>query len=382
MSGQDFTTVVSVRIALGLFLAGLLFLSYRVLQLFLLPVAWAIILAYVTWPAYRRLRGLLGGYVNTSAFLMTLLLAGAFALPLLWVIAVLRNEVPSAYLAAIDFLSQGKEALPSYIGRLPWIGPEIERLVDLATQDPAALRAQLLQWVKPWADETLTVLGDIGRTGFKFAFALLTAFFLYRDGESLLDQARHLLLRLLGPRAAAYLHAIAGTTRAVLYGLILTALIQGALAGIGYWAAGLQAPVLLGVVTVVLALVPFGAPLVWGGVSIWLLATGHTWAAAGLAAWGAVVVSQIDNLLRPLVISSATRIPYLLVLFGVLGGISAFGLIGLFLGPIVISVLLAVWREWLEEQVLSDGSPVGHPASSTAGPAVPASKDHRTPPPA
>jgi predicted PurR-regulated permease PerM len=108
--------------------------------------------------------------------------------------------------------------------------------------------------------------------------------------------------------------------------------------------------VLLGVVTVVLALVPFGAPVVWGSVSIWLLATGATWAGVGLAAWGAVVVSQIDNLLRPLLISSATRIPYLLVLFGVLGGISAFGLIGLFLGPIVIAVLLAVWREWVGEQ--------------------------------
>ena len=121
MSGQDFTTVVSVRIALGLFLVGLLFLSYRVLELFLIPVAWAIILAYVTWPAYRRLRALLGACVSTSALLMTLLLAGAFALPLLWVIAVLRTEVPAAYLASIDFLSQGKEALPSYIARLPWI---------------------------------------------------------------------------------------------------------------------------------------------------------------------------------------------------------------------------------------------------------------------
>jgi predicted PurR-regulated permease PerM len=138
--------------------------------------------------------------------------------------------------------------------------------------------------------------------------------------------------------------------QAVLYGLILTALLQGTLAGLGYWAAGIRAPVLLGVVTVILALIPFGAPLVWGSVCIWLLLVGETWAGAGLALWGMLVVSQIDNLLRPLVISSVTRIPYLLVLFGVLGGISAFGLIGLFLGPITIAVLLAVWREWVGEQ--------------------------------
>jgi len=357
MSRSDLKTVVSMRIALGLFLAGLLFLSYRVLHLFLAPVAWALILAYVTWPVYRRLRRLLGAYVNTSALLMTLLLAGAFALPLLWAIAMLQAEVPTVYVALIDILSQGKEALPPSLLRIPWVGPEVERLLDLSTQDPAALRAQLAEWVKPLADETLSVLGDIGRTAFKFSFALLTAFFLYRDGESLLDQARRLLLRLLGSRAGGYLHAIGDTIQAVLYGLILTALIQGALAGLGYWVADVRAPVLLGVFTVVLALVPFGAPVVWGSVSIWLLVIGDTWAAAGLAAWGAAVVSQIDNLLRPLVISSATRIPYLLVLFGVLGGISAFGLVGLFLGPIVIAVLLAVWREWVEEQELSRPEP-------------------------
>jgi len=353
MSSPNFTTAVGARIALVLFLAGLLFLGYRVLQLFLVPVAWAIVLVYVTWPAHKRLQTLLSPRTNISALLATLLLACSFALPLLWVVAMLRSDVPAAHAAAIEFLSRGTESLPRAILNLPWIGTEIQRLVDLGAHDQAALRAHLVEWVKPWADETLLVLGDIGRNAFKFGFALLTAFFLYRDGESLLAQARQLLLRLLGHRADGYLHAIGGTMRAVLYGLILTALIQGALAGLGYWAVGIGAPVLLGVVTLLLALVPFGAPLVWGSVSIWLLATGETWPGVGLALWGTLVVSQIDNLLRPLVISSATRIPYLLVLFGVLGGISAFGLIGLFLGPIVIAILLAVWREWVDEQIVS-----------------------------
>lgn len=350
MRQPDFQSLPGVRIALGLFLAGLLFLSYRVLHLFLAPVAWAVILVFVTWPVYRPLRDRLGSYPNTSALLMTLLLGGAFAVPLLWVIAVLREEIPAAYLAFIDVVEQGKNALPHGIVRIPGLGPEIERIIELATADPQALRAELLQWWKPWADETIALLGDIGRMAFKVGFALLTAFFFYRDGERVLGQARTLLLRLLGGRADAYLHAIGGTLNAVLYGLIVTALIQGALAGLGYWAAGVRAPVLLGAVTVLLALVPFGAPVAWGTVSVWLVGTGQVWAGAGLAAWGAIVVSQIDNLLRPLVISTATRIPYLLVLFGVLGGISAFGLVGLFLGPIVIAVLLAVWREWLDEQ--------------------------------
>jgi len=129
--------------------------------------------------------------------------------------------------------------------------------------------------------------------------------------------------------------------------------------------------VLLGVLTAILALIPFGTPLVWGGVSAWLLLNGDFWAGVGLAAWGALVVSQIDNVLRPMVISSSTRIPYLLVLFAVLGGISAFGLLGLFLGPIVIAVLLAVWREWLDEQVpRGQLTFAGGPAAGEAPPPV------------
>lgn len=349
MDNANFTNLLGRRIALGLFLAGLLVLSYQVLRLFLVPVAWAVILVYVTWPLHRRLCGWLGRRPSVNATLMALFLALTFGLPLLGAVVMLRGEVPAAHQALVVFLAGGADALPPEVAGLPWIGPEIERLLELSAEDPEALRAQVLQWLKPWAEGSLKLLGDIGLTAFKFAFALLTAFFLYRDGESLLAQAGRLFRGLLGPRAGHYLKAMGDTTQAVLYGLVLTALLQGALAGAGYWAAGVQAPVLLGVVTAVFALVPFGTPLVWGAVSAWLLLTGQVWEGAGLAAWGALVVSQIDNLFRPLVISGATRIPYLLVLFAVLGGIAAFGLLGLFLGPIVIAVLLAVWREWVHE---------------------------------
>jgi predicted PurR-regulated permease PerM len=350
MRNPDFSNVLGRRIALGLFLTGLMVLSYRVLELFLVPVAWAIVLVSVTWPAYGPLRRLMGRYVGLSALVMTLLLGLTFALPLLWVIYLLRVEVPTAYASAIEILGQGPEILPPSVAHLPGIGPELERLLSLFSEDPAALRAQMVQWMKPWVDQSLAFLGDIGITAFKFTFALLTAFFFYRDGERLLDQSGRLLRGLLGDRSRDYLNAVDATIRAVLYGLVLTAVAQGALAGVGYWAAGVRAPAMLGVMTAIFALVPFGTPLVWGAVCLWLLASGETLAAAGLAAWGGLVVSQIDNLVRPLVISSATRIPYILVLFGVLGGIAAFGLVGLFLGPIVIAVLLAVWREWIEEQ--------------------------------
>jgi len=357
MPDAGFTRALGGRITLAAFLVGLLFLSYRVLHLFLAPVAWGLILVYVTWPLHRRLRSIMNPYAGLTAVLMTLLLALVFVLPLLWVIAMLRAELPAVYTHVVSLLNQGPDVLPPAVARIPWVGSELERLLSLAAEDPMALRHQALQWIKPLTDDSLKLVGDIGATAFKFVFALLSAFFFYRDGDRLLGQTRRLLAGLLGARAESYLGAIGDTTRAVLYGLVLTALLQGALAGAGYWAAGVQTPILLGAITAILALVPFGTPLVWGLVSLWLFLVGETWAAVGLAAWGALVVSQIDNLFRPMVISSTAGIPYILVLFAVLGGIAAFGLVGLFLGPIVIAVLLAVWREWIAEHRLPDPGP-------------------------
>ena len=313
------------RVILGLLLGGLLLLGHRVLHLFLVPVAWAIILAYVTWPVYRRLRLWLRGHPMGSALLMTLILSMTFALPVVWLLALLRAELPAVYQAVSGYLTQGPSALPESVVRIPWLGQELEQLLGQLVGDRASLQAQLAEWAKPWVDEVTVILGGVGRNLIKFGLAVLTAFFIYRDGETLLQQTRQILQRLLGERAKAYLIAVGDTTRAVLYGLVLTALAQGILAGLGYWVAGVRAPVLLGAVTAMFALIPFGTPLVWGAVGAWVLLAGHTWAGIGVLLWGLLVVSQVDNLIRPLVISSATRIPFLLVMFSVLGGIAAFG---------------------------------------------------------
>ncbi|HYN77647.1 MAG TPA: AI-2E family transporter, partial [Lamprocystis sp. (in: g-proteobacteria)] len=121
MYNTNFTNVFGARLALGLFLAALLYLSYQVLQLFLIPVAWAAILVYVTWPIYRRLRGLLGRKVNSSALLMTLFLTLTFALPLLWMVDMLRAEVPTAYARSVEILLSGPDSVPPAIAEIPWL---------------------------------------------------------------------------------------------------------------------------------------------------------------------------------------------------------------------------------------------------------------------
>ncbi|MGA3158440.1 MAG: AI-2E family transporter, partial [Steroidobacteraceae bacterium] len=136
------------------------------------------------------------------------------------------------------------------------------------------------------------------------------------------------------------------TVKAVLISLVLSALVQGVLGGVAYWIAGVRTPVMAAAVTAMAALIPFGAMVVWTAIVIWLVAVGKTFAATMLSLWCLLVLSWLDYLVRSIFISNATRAPFLIVLFGVLGGLAAFGLVGLFIGPAILGVLLAVWREW------------------------------------
>jgi predicted PurR-regulated permease PerM len=346
---DDQSFLTARRLILALALGGLLLLSFVVLRPFLVPIAWAGILASVSWPLYRRLRLWLRGRSTLAALLMTLLLTALFVLPVVWLGAMAQQEFALALRTVTARLAEGPLRLPDFVLHVPWLGEHVQELLANLQADPGILRTQLARLVDRWSDELITFVGGVGRNAVKLSFALLTLFFFYRDGETVAAQAQRVLRRFLGERVAQYLQAAENTVRAVVYGLLLTALAQGALAGVGYWLVGMNAPTLLGAITVLIALVPFGAPLIWGSIGLWLLLTGDTWAGVGLLAWGALMVSWVDNLVRPLVISNATRIPFLLVMFGVLGGVAAFGLIGLFVGPVILAVLIAVWREWLEE---------------------------------
>jgi predicted PurR-regulated permease PerM len=336
------------RAILALFLGGLLLLSYQVLNYFFVPVAWAGILAFVTWPVYERLERLAPGMPNLTALAMTITLAAAFVAPMVWLIAVMRTELVAAYALVRGELSLSTLHLPQFVLQIPWLGDQLHALLERLSSDRDAMRAEILQWLDPWIGKIGVLAGGVGHFIANMGFALLTVFFFYRDGARLAEQARQILRRFLGYRSHGYVKAVGDTTKAVVYGIVLTALVQAILAGLGYWAVGLEAPVLLGALTGLVALIPFGTPFVWGSAGVWLLLTGETMAGVGLLLWGALVVSSVDNLIRPLVISSATRIPFLLVMFGVLGGLVADGPVGLFLGPVVLAVLLGVWHEWLE----------------------------------
>ncbi len=347
---QDVSAIQRLLL-LGLFL-GLMLLSFQVLKFFIVPVVWAAILAYITWPIYQAILRGFGYRHNLSALLMTTILSVVIGVPFIMAIFLLQHEGRDLYLNLQHQIFAGGIELPDIMRRIPIIGPEIFRFVEHLNAHPHDLASTIRSWMQGHIGYGRVVIGEISRNIFKLTLAILTLFFFYRDGTFILDQVRMALNKVIGYRVHGYLHAIGETTRAVVYGVGLTALAQALLAGVGYWFAGVPNPVVLTFMTFLLALIPFGTPFAWGGVSIWLLSQGHTWEAAGLAVWGLCVVSWIDNIIRPLVISGATKIPFLLIMFGVLGGLASFGMVGVFIGPVILAILLAVWREWLHQKLI------------------------------
>jgi Ca2+-transporting ATPase len=347
----------------GILLACLLLLGFMVLREFLLTLAWALIIAYVVWPPYRYLRQQLKGNATLSAAVMTTIIAAVLFLTVYWLVAMLQDELKTAYQTLVSDFGQNAYRLPGFISRIPWLGSTAQEWLERLTDDRATVIAQFAAWAQQWSGEFAKFLGGIGRYIMKLGVILVTVFFCFRDGDEAVRQLHQGLVRFLGKYQDVYLEAAGHTTRAVVYGLVLAALGQGMLAGLGYAVAGVQAPVLLGAVTALLALVPMGATLVWMPVGIVLVLTEQPWQGIGLLLWGFLVVSTVDNVIRPLVISGAGRIPFLVVLFGVLGGLSAFGAIGLFLGPVILAVLLSVWQAWLKLQQHEEQIPESAPSA-------------------
>lgn len=335
------------QILLIVFILVLLGMAWQVLSPFLVPVVWAIILAFSSWPLYQRLRVSLKNRVNLAALLMTLTMAVTIILPIFWLFFTIKFELTIAANMVSERLGHGQIVLPDLIKNLPLVGHEIANWFTLISTQPDKLKASMQTLLSHTDKVAFDILGGIGRNLAKMGFALLTLFFVYRDGEKGLTQIVVVSRYMIGPRVKVYIETAGKATRGAVYGVVFTALAQGFFAGLGYWVAGLSAPIMLAFITVLFALIPFGTPIIWGSIGLWLIITGNLWAGLGLIIWCLIVVSWVDNIVRPFVVSQNVELPFILAFFGVLGGLSAFGLVGLFIGPVILAVAYAVWREWL-----------------------------------
>lgn len=350
---QQYAPTLQKVLLFGLFFI-LIFLSFHILKYFIIPVVWAAIIAYMTWPLYQSILRMSGNRPTLSATIMILGVILVFGLPFIFAIFMLQHEGRNLYFELQKQVFSGHLSVPDFIRGLPLVGKEITRTLNEINADPNSIAQTISAWIQGHLNYGKVVLNEISKNVFKLCFAVLSLFFFYRDGHTILNQVRKAFEMVVGPRIHHYLATISDTTRAVVYGVGLTAIAQSFLAGISYFVAGVPNPMVLTIITFIFALIPFGPPVAYGAVSLWLFSQGQTIEAVGVMVWGVCIVSTADNVIRPLVISGATQIPFLLIMFGVLGGIASFGLVGVFIGPVILAVLLAIWREWLHESNLNE----------------------------
>ena len=347
---ENWTKEFLIQRLLAITLLVVLFvLCFQVVQFFIVPALWAAILAYVTFPIYNFFHQRVRFSSNFSAAIMTVSITLMIGVPLVVGIFILQQEALSLISNLVYRIKVGYLDVPDSVKDLPIIGQKVKDVLWRINKNPEGTLEAFRLWVQSHLYYG-KVAFDVVFSGLaKLGMALMTLFFFYRDGTSLVRQIRQALRNIIGNRIDGYIDSVGTTTRAVVYGIGLTALAQALLAGIGYYFAGAPSPILLTIVTFIIALIPFGTPFVWGAVSIWLLSQGHTVEGIGLALWGILVISWVDNLIRPIVISGATKIPFIIIFIGVLGGLTAFGFVGLFIGPVVLAIGLAVWREWISQ---------------------------------
>jgi len=329
------------------------YLLYLVLSPFFAPIAWSLFIAFLIHPLHKWLTRRLRGRAAVSAALLTVATFLLVIGPLAGLGAAFAAQVAELARNAQAFAVEHKPADLSDLASLPVIGPAMAWL----QQNTGISLAQFQAWAVEGAQAILRGLGTLGRAAFLgalgtvvgFALMMFILFFAIRDGKRMADTVRDLLPASETDKARLFGH-LASVTRALVYGTGVTALVQGALVGIGFAAVGLPSPIVFGVIAALAALIPLlGTPVVWVPALIVLAAQDRWYAALFMVIWGGVVVT-IDNFLRPWLVSGRARIDALTVFIGVLGGVSAFGPVGVFLGPLVLALAIALVRFSLEGQ--------------------------------
>lgn len=317
-----------------------------VLRPFMPSLLWAAILCFSTWPIYQRLRSLLGERNTVAAACMTLLIALIFVLPFVTVVVNLADNVSLVTDMVRGMLAKGLPKLPAWVVSIPFIGERLDSRWSSLGNDGsylAKMAKQLVNSVGPWLLHRGVALGQ---GVFELSMSVLIAFFFYRDGVYVAEKMQVVIARVVGDRTQHLLGVVGGTVKGVVYGLLGTAVVQGILAGIGFAIAGVPAPLLLGVLTFFLSLVPVGPPMIWLPAAVWLYYQGFSGWAVFMAIWGFVIVSGVDNILKPYLISRGSSMPFVLVFLGVVGGLFAFGFLGVFLGPTLLAVGYSLMQEW------------------------------------
>lgn len=338
-------------------LAGLYFLHG-----FLVPGLAALIIGLASWPVYQQL-------VERCRYNRSLAASLALAIVLVVLIVPLAVALNFAIQEAGSFISwalmanrEGVE-VPFWITEIPFVGERLGEYWAMHVGEPQAL-GMLVQMVSGEHlgniyRMVLSATGNVFHLFLTVLFMLITLFFIYKDGHHLVAQLDVVGERILPGRWQRFSRVVPATINSTVVGMGLIAVGEGIVLGLAYWIAGVPSPALLGVVTGFMALIPGGAPLSVTVVSLYLLVSGQVLNGIALFAWGAIELFIVDKTIRPRLVGGPVRLPFLPTFFGLVGGVQTMGMVGLFIGPVLMALLVAIWREWLYVEQGHHGSCTG-----------------------
>lgn len=326
-------------------LAGVYFLSG-----FLVPALAALIIGLATWPLFQRIVHACGGRTMLAATVALVCVILVLIIPLSFALTYAVKEA-SSFIAWALAANRHGVGVPAWISSMPIFGEKLSEYWRIYVGEPHAL-GTLVEMVSG------EHLGNIYRmvlsaTGNAFhlllnvVFMLITLFFVYKDGDRMIRQLDVLGERILPSRWLRFSRVVPATVGSTVTGMSLIALGEGVVLGLAYWVAGVPSPVLLGVVTGFMALIPGGAPLSFTLVSLYLIGSGELVAGIALFAWGTIELFIVDKTLRPRLVGGPVKLPFLPTFFGLVGGVKTMGIVGLFVGPVLMALMVAMWREWV-----------------------------------
>ncbi|HEY0841433.1 AI-2E family transporter [Methylotenera sp.] len=328
---------------ISLLIVGCVFVLYP----FMAAMLFAAIICVFTWPLYQRIWELLGRRDMLAATTMTLLLLFAMIMPMAYLAMNLADSATLLLDEAQAVLQSLQPVAPAWLKNLPIIGAPLAESWQRVVVSHEELMHLLNQYAEPIRTFLLKVVQVVMGGFVQLVLVVFVAFFFYRDGTKLAAAVTTIVRRLGGELGQEMLALSCNTVKGVMLGVFGTALAQASVGLFGFWLAGAPAPLLLALATFFLSVIPVGPPLVWGGASLWLFNHGDQGWAIFLLIYGLLVISMVDNVVKPILISHSSHLPLLLVALGVLGGILMFGFIGIFLGPTLLAVGLTLVSHWV-----------------------------------
>jgi len=337
--------LIFLIICIGLLIAG----SFWILLPFLGALAWATMIVTATWPILLKVQQGAGGRRWVAVAVMTVVALAAFIVPVIAAVSTLLGAADRSPALLRDLVAHGLGAPPEWIARLPGVGARIAaKWTELSAGGPEAVVDALRPYARSAAASVLALTGGAGAMVLQMLLTIVIAAILYSGGETAARGVLAFAHRIGGERAEDTVKLAARAVRSVALGVLLTALIQSALAGVGLWVSGVPHPGVFTAIAFVLAVAQLGPLLVLAPAVFWLYWSGQPVWGTALLIWSLPVIA-LDNVLRPILIRRGVELPMLLIIAGVIGGLIGLGVIGLFVGPVLLAASYTLVRAWIAE---------------------------------